>query len=670
MLINKSQLFTHGADPQLLKLYLAHNINLGPEGLVDGCGTEEKEYGWQMDVLDRKMSPEARQALTDALIDEPVTFAAKPILGSLNDEQLGAMYRWALGLRRDQSISLDNVLANINGSQFASKPDAISSLSENWWRLKELISKLPVPQRDMQDLCRLIWQVRLIFTNEGATGSTFTQQSFVRGDFYKFLVRNADDEIITALEDGLLSSASTSKDKNQGYLNFYRHLALSALENPNVSNSLKGRFFDVLLEDAYREMDPKSMVPLLKSELLPDAYFTRWVDRFIDRLEAGNTVSRKIPISYEPQFNAFLQDDRLDGKRRDKLLGLCYDTMHDYLMLADESYKHAKDLTPEEVGFVLARCTNNLVVPGGLSSSYQKLSESIPKGSKDFLQLKEQVVNEHYALVALTVNNMLSDEQIHQLMNVFRLVNTASMVNVFIKNRSISRRLIEEIAGPIEGRHHNPDETGLESGVFLKKLCQLMLNQYEAPQDLLKAFLEKYMVDLSLRMDMDNKTDTIVAPLNIPVSVNGLLLAIDYEPGYAFKLIEQFLKDKVHFHLDLDAPRNTADVNILGSFVKLAMTREVYPALLNDKPLEQAVLHQTLALAVRDCELDNFDIEVLRSINSREQFKAVADLLFGNPLFEAKHPEAYEALTAEVLKRKTAAICAEPVEFKPSRHQL
>jgi hypothetical protein len=670
MLIHRSQLFTSGADPELLKMYLAHTINLGPEGLVDGCGTEEKNYGWQMDVLDRKMSAEARQALAEALINDPVTFAAAPAMRSLNDDQLSAMYRWALGLRREQSISLDNVLANIDDGQYGSTLTALSGrVSENWFLLKELISKLPVPKEDMKDLNQLIWQVRSIFADDDA-GASGIRQLFIKGELYQFLVSNADSEMITRLEDDLRTSVLTSRDGAQYYINLHRHLATYSLRNPNISESLKNHFFDALLSGEYGDLNSKDLTALLKSEQIPDAYFTRLVDCLIDRWEAGNTISRKVHISHEAQFNEFLQDERLDCQRRDKLLGLCYDVMHDYLMLANESYKHARDLTSEEVAFVLARCTNNVIVAGGPNRNYQVLGESFTKGSKEFLQLKERIVNHQLELIALTVNNMLSDEQIHQLMNVFMLVNTPSMVNVFIKNRNMPKRVVEGLAGLIKERHDDPDKTGMESGMFLKKLCQLMLNQNEAPQDLLKAFLEKYMVDLSLRMDMDNKIDTIVAPLNIPVSVNGLLLAIDYESGYAFKLIDHFLKDKVHFHLDLDAPRNTADVNILGSLVKLAMTREVYPALLNDKPLDNSLLNQTLALAVRDCDLDGFDIKVISSINSSEQFKVVADILFGNPLFEAKHPEAYEALTAEVLKRKTAAMCAEPIAFKPSRHQL
>lgn len=670
MLINNCKLFSAGANLTLARMYLEQLPEIRRHDVIDvqadvnfkshTWGSSSMDNAWWDGLLSKKVTPEALALLTEMAMKKRSVNTAEFILERLTEDDKARMYKWALGLKDEQDISMENLLAKVgfvsterNGHQLYEA--TYNAMREDYFTLRELNQKLPVPQSIEDDFHQLIWRVRHIFRHlsPDASGRLLVPEDlmareFITGGFNAMLWREGSEAIVTVLDEeyrtspSLSHSGSVSLHFNEGY----RNCILLALQNERLSQAMKTKYFDALLDDTYGQMGKSSLIPVMQSHLLPDEYIHKMVAYLLGQGEELDEHG-KLSISkvHQANFISFFSDPRLSDKERKKLIRLKTSLMHDHLEQPNSTYKHARDLAPEDVARELSQSTKGYVAPGSVSSDYDDLRKALD--GETILALEDLLLESEQELTALIKNGCLNDEQIHQLINIFMVINAPKLFDIFNKNGNLPLGLLSNIEDVICDRA-NVDNKPISSqhDHFLQKICQLYLVQDELPDRLLKKFIGEHLNRYLL--GAEKSEDWQVNSASIPVSLNSVIAAMDYHPGDALKLFQWHVPEQY----DKGVNRKVEVI------VKLAMTREVYPAIIEGRRLNMQQVSDLLKAAVQYCKVDEFDVQVLSKLQDAEQFTELASVLLDDPLFMQTHKHAYEVLMAEVLKRKTEASVA------------
>lgn len=671
MLINKCKLFSAGANLTLARMYLEQLPEIRRQALIDNdadvnaksdtWGSSSKDHVWWDELLSKKVTPEALALLTEMAMKKRSPHTAGFILERLAEDDKAKMYKWALGLKDDQEISMTNLLAKVGFVSSEHNRHQVyeatyRAMREDYFTLKDLNQSLPVPPSIQDDLHQLIWQVRHIFRNLSPNGSgrmrvpeDLMEREFITGGLDAMLWREGSEAIVTMLDEEyrtsppLSHSGSVSVHFNEGY----RDRILLALQNERLSHAMKAKYFDALLNDAYGQMGQSSLVPLMQSHLLPDEYIHQMVAYLCSQSEELDEHGKlSISSDHKAKFIAFFSDPRLTDKERKKLIRLNTALMHDHLEQPNFTYKHARDLAPEDIARELSQSSKGYVAPGSVSSDYGDLREAL--NGEITLALEDLLLESEQELTALSKNGCLNDEHMRQLINIFMAIDKPTLMDVFNKNGNLPLDLLSDVEDYVYQRaaiDENPINNQYD--VFLRKICQLYLSQQQFPDELLRKFVRRHINRYLLGAEKSD--DWQVNSASIPVSLNSVMAAIDYQPGYAFELI------KCHIPLRYDMKSNNSKIEVL---VKLAMTREIYPAIIEGQPLDVKTVSEFLKGAAKYCKFDEFDIRVLSKLQDTGQFIELAGELLKDPTFMQKHKQAYELLVAEVLKRKTEASVA------------
>lgn len=670
MLINKCNLFSDGANLTLARMYLEQLPEIRRHDVIDvqadvnfkshTWGSSSMDNAWWDGLLSKKVTPEALALLTEMAMKKRSVNTAEFILERLTQDDKAKMYKWALGLRDEQDISMENLLAKVgfvstehNGHQLYEA--TYNAMRDTYYTIRELNQKLPVPQSIQDDLHQLIWQVRHIFRHLSPDGTgrlrvpeDLMAREFITEGFNAMLWREGSEEIVKVLDEEYLASpplshfGTVSAQANEGY----RDRILLALQNERLSQAMKTKYFDALLNDTYGQMGKSSLIPVMQSHLLPDEYIHKMVAYLLGQGEELDEHGKlSIPKVHQANFIAFFSDPRLSDKERKKLIRLKTSLMHDHLEQPNSTYKHARDLAPEDVARELSQSTKGYVAPGSVSSDYDDLREALD--GKTILALEDLLLESEQELTALIKNGCLNDEQIHQLINIFMVINAPKLFDIFNKNGNLPLGLLSNIEDDICVRANVENKPiSSQHDHFLQKICQLYLVQDELPDRLLKKFIGEHLNRYLL--GAEKSEDWQVNSASIPVSLNSVIAAMDYHPGDALKLFQWHVPERY----DKGVNRKVEVI------VKLAMTREVYPAIIEGRRLNMQQVSDLLKAAVQYCKVDEFDVQVLSKLQDAEQFTELASVLLDDPLFMQTHKHAYEVLMAEVLKRKTEASVA------------
>lgn len=688
MLIIKCKLFSDDADLQLAKLYLEQCDEITQDALVDQLGFA-KGADWWSGLLSRTVTDEMWQLLSDAAMSKRSLQTADVIFERLSEEDRIRMYKWALGLRDEQPISLDSMLRNVGHTELRNMgPDPIerydavykamkggddSTREEPWLGLTDLTYKLPIPASIRDDVHQLIWQVRRIFQAGAPTPQPSIERSdvgivreFFTGTFKTLLWQEGSDEIVcslneeyeTILEMGYSSEGVINRDRLE-YLSF-------ALQNKNLSSEIKASIFDALLDGGYGDTRLIDFTSLLKRDVIPDHLFNEVVDCYLNKGMHSQNRHFKVSVPSDQLlgFIDFLGDPRLSADNRAAVIRSRSAVMHDYIRMPDFSLKHAKSLTSEEIAFKLNKLTQGHIAIDGSGCDYITLVESM--SIKEAMSLKDTLGKDGQELKAIINNCSLPSETIIQLTNLFLAVNAPSKMDLFVGKGSLGESTVLALYNHL---CNLPGDLGVEQrrniDLAILKVGQIYLASTSMPDAQLKHYLDRQLMNRALSANLSGSSEVTCTP--VPVSLNSLISAIEHQPGYAFELIDQFIQRHNELAANAtDRSWDTANFNAglseesqkLGILIKLAMTREIYPAIINGRELDLPLCERMLKLAVAHCKIEEFDMQLLNKINNPDHFLTLANALFDEPVFMQSHHQAYEELTALVLKRKTTKAMA------------
>ena len=694
MLISECTIFGPEANQQLVSMYLAQNHSLTKPEL---SGVDED---WWHEVLRRKMPEETRRQLTQAFLASPNIYANDFMVGAFNEEERVMLYKWAIGLRYDQEISLGELIGKDEQQLKEFNIDELYQLvykaiddNGQWLAFKHYLPLIPVPKCIEQAISTLIWQVReiTIKANGGKSlnGSfdeimknTSVENPLIYGDFNSYLWEYADDDIVKKLLNEYFMTRKPSSDKSVRDPNcsgFYERAAL-ALRNKNIDDALKENIFESILNHSYGQISMGYMLPLLASGCIPNRHFQPVMNELIGIIQSATKYHKLMVSDQESDFIAFMDDPRITSSDRNNIFGLLEQVEqhldHEYFKQPDGTYKHARELSDKEVIDFLELSTMGLVTPSGISSDYEAMAMALIEDNFSEPELMDLLDSKQREFSALFKNDMLSEEQIRQLINVLIYTNQSYMLRTFMVDNNTPNKVFEDIDDSLKYYEtHFPSSASMKHDSFSRSICQVYLSRINEQAEYAEKYLMKHVSEESFWVKESNFSDDKANP---PYSLYGLLAAMDHRPGKAFSVLEQHLTQ--YPSLDVGPVGSShwqrlgsgliSEINKVAALTKWVMTQDIYPALLSGSDLAPDVLAKTLALAVRDCEVDAFDIQVLSHTQKHEHFDMVAGLLLDNPLFAEQHPEAYEALTAEMLKRKADACMTSVMNIKPSRPHL
>lgn len=717
MLISKCTIFGSEANQQLVSMYIAQNRSLTkPE--LNGVDPD-----WWHEVLRRKMPEETRRQLTQAFFAYPNTYANDFMIGAFNEEERVMLYKWALGLRYDQEISLGELIGKDEQQLIDLNVDELYKLAHKaiddkgqWHALKHYLPLVPVPKCIEQAVSTLIWQIReIIITAKGknsvndsfekevssfpveisfindpskrytwANGSfeetgenSIVENSFISGAFNSYLWEHASNDIVQKLLDEYY--ATRKPPANKACSNYHAR-AILALKNDNVDEWLKDNVFESLFNHSYGQVDIGHMLQLHKGGCIPDRHFQSVINEIIDIIQSATKYHNLMVSDQESDLTAFMNDPRITSSDRNKIFGLLEQVEqhldHEYFKQPDGTYKHVRELSDEEVITFLELSTMGLVTPSGISSDYEAMAMALIEDNFSEPELMDLLDSKQREFSALFKNDMLSEDQIKQLINVLIYTNQSYMLRIFMVDNNTPNKVFEDIDDSLRYyKTHFPGSASMKHDSFSRSICQIYLSRINEQAEYAEKYLMKHVSEEGFWVKESNFSDDKANP---PYSLYGLLAAMDHRPGKAFSVLEQHLTQCPSLDVGpVGSPDwqrlgsgPISEINKVAALTKWVMTQDIYPALLGGSDLAPNVLAKTLALAVRDCQVDAFDIQVLSHTQEREHFDMVAGLLLENPLFGERHPEAYEALTAEMLKRKADACMTSVMNIKPSRPHL
>lgn len=696
MLISECTIFGPEADQQLVSMYLAQDQSLTkPE--LSGVDPD-----WWHEVLRRKMPEGTRHQLIQDFLACRNTYANNFILGALNENERVLFYKWVLGFRDDQAISLGEMISKDEQQLSAISVDDVCHLvhkaingNDQWQALQHYLPLVPVPMSLEQAVSKLMWEIREIIMSvnggKSASGSfdDFLKNSpvdnlFISGQFNRYLWRHAGHDVVQKLHDEYCALPKPSDENEIAVFHDNYHIrSFLALQNRHVNGELKNKIFETLFEHTYGQVKASNIcnfLPLLKSYLIPNRYFKLVLDDFIEMLADASQPGRLISGDREADFNAFMDDPRITDSDRNVIFGLLKLSnqvlKHNYFRQQDGSYKHARELSEQEVIDFLEISTMGLVTPNGISSDYEAMAMALIEDNVPEKELMARIDSSRNALFSLFKNNKLNEEQVRQLVHIFMFTNQAYMMEVFMVDNDTPNKVFDDLDCDLGGYITQfPRPNSMKHELFSQKIGTIYLSRINECAEYAEIYLRKHISEKGLPVKESNFSLNSGEP---SLSLHALLAAMEHRPGSAFSVLEHLFSECPS--LDV-GPIGTPDwqrlgcgtineIEKVGALTRWAMTQEVYPALLDGSELDPNVLAKTLALAVRDCNIDAFDIQVFSHAQKREHFNMVAGLLLDNPQFGERHTEAYEALTAEMLKRKADACMTSVMSTKPSRPHL
>lgn len=689
MLISKCKLFSEGADLQLAKLYLEQCDDLTQEDLTDQSGSAKMEAWWGS-LLARTVTDEMQQLLSVVAMSKRSLQTADFIFESLNEEDRVRMYKWALGLQDEQPISLDSMLRNVGYNELGNTPaerySAVSLAMQGgnqialnrdelpWLGLTDLTYKIPIPASIRDDVHQLIWQVRGIL-QAGASGQpslnrsdTSLEREFFTGTFKTLLWREGCDDIVKSLDDEyklILATGELSEDEvNKSHLEYL----LLALQNKNLSENMRSGFCETLLNDTYGRARLSDLLPLICTDTIPEKYLPDVVDYYLCRGRYSEFASLHEHLTSDGYglLAKFLNKEHLSDDDRRAFIKTRKTTsfMHDFIEMPDATYKHAKNLTSEEIAFQLSKCTKGYMTLDGEVRSYVSLDEEI--AHHEAISLKDALERNAQKLNAIIGNCTLSSEKIIQLANLFLVAGSPRLMGWFVGKQILTDSTLSELYNHLKNQ---PDDLSYEQrsniNAAILKVGQIYLDNQGISAEQLKRYLDDQLMNRELLAHRAGNWE--VTSTLVPISLDSLVATIDYQPGYAFELIDQFMQrheelaakatdctwDAASFHAGLSDESSKMD-----TLIKLAMTREIYPAIINGREMDLPLCERMLKLAVAHSRIEEFDVQVLCKIKNPDHFLRLANALFAEPGFMQSHQQAYEELTASVLKRKTSEAMA------------
>lgn len=679
MLINKSQLFSAGGNQDLVALYLEQLVDAVEEidmnALADRNPSQSTPQmdDWWGEILQKNVSPASLQQLKDAAVMKGGIYTAKWLYDSLTDDEQGEIYRLIFGIGGNTPFSLEHVLpsladqlsraAEVDHDQIVT--DWVDGSGSEWFviTLEELIEHSPIPKCIENDVHQLILTIRrsLVSCYKGSDNECFTNgklkmECFLNGPFNTLLWTHGSEDIVRELDEEYLSrNASPDWCLEGGYID----MVLFGIKNKNVGHELRARFLDTLLNDVHGEAAKRKVFNILDSNILPDEHIHRVVKYICNQKNEKDFIEPNLSHKELDSLIKFMDDPRLDASDINDLKKLHPQIRHNLVAQPVGKYKHAKNLTELDLINELRKCTNGFVSPDGFfvnSADYAAFEIYMDKYFT--AEMMSAMRNSSQTLSAITKFAPMSDEQVLQLVNAFLLVGQFDYLSEFKGRKDLPDDLLRRINHNVmQFMGGKSDETFIHR--CAKIIYQIYLSQNEIPQDIIRQHLALQLGATNIQKDNFGNWPTTEGP---PVSMNAFIAAMDYQQGDAFALLDLLLQKRPEWDLahyssrSKEDDRGCSEAGLTEVFVKLAMTREVYPAILSGSDLDIAKAASVLAFAVRDCKLDEFDIELLSRDADTDRFYALAELLLENPDFSQHHQQANELLLAKVLKRKTDSL--------------
>lgn len=690
MLINKSQLFSAGGNQVLVALYLEQIINevdveLDMTALADRQPSESTSDAddWWSEILQRKVSPASLQQLKDAAVMKGGIYTAKWLYDSLTDDEQGEIYRLVFGIGGDTPFSLEHVLPSLADQlSHAAKSehdqivtDWVDSSSSEWFliTLEELIEKQPIPKCIEADIHQLLMTIRSslvacyeISGDEFYTGSKIQKEMFIDGVFNILLWEHGSEDIVQSLNKEYLSQETFLDWRFDGG---YLDRILSGIKNKNVSHELRAQFLEALLSDAHGNAAKRKVFHILDGDILPDDYIHRVVQYVCNKRNDNDLVELTLTSQEEDFLIKFMEDPRLDANDINDLKKLQPQIRHNLILQSDNKYKHAKQLTEQEVINELSKLDFGIKSHDSCADFDEYLNAFFYEGEQNVLHELNKLKQ---TLAALINNSVMSGTQVAFMANLFISNKQSDILSILIRGRDLPKYSLDEIdRGAMLLLGSELDESFIQNCIHI--IYQIYLNQNQIPQDIIRRHIDLQLGATKLKKDAFGKWSADECP---PVSMHSFIAALDYQQGDAFSLLDSLLQKRPEWDLTHYSSRSKDDdwgcseAGLTEVLVKLAMTREVYPAILSGNDLDTNKAATVLALAVRDCKIDEFDIDLLCRDENNDRFFMLANTLLNNPDFSQHHQQANELLLAKVLERKTDSLALPSLSIGKQRAML
>lgn len=660
MLINKPQLFSANADKDLVELYLNDMPVLNTSALF-GKNIALATTDWWDEWLNKSLPKETLQKIIRSAMEKKdnLPSTARLIYRNLTDDDKELFYKRALGLHEQQSINLASLNPRVaehiaNGDILEAHRTLIDDLNivssaginggdTPWEKLHRLIIRMPMTERMEEDFHALILQSRRILLSENVPPSKQSQtvRNITNELFYERLWENGSADTVREIHSEFVDEMCVNKKNgthsanlNDIYREYFLYLC-KALANPNTHSQTRTAMLDDLLSEKYGEVSNTTLISIMKSALLPDSHIHRVVCLACNKFPDGNEALHFLTAGQKEQMTIFLKDERLHERERKQLMRYCKPTSPGRAFLPDVG---GKGLNSDEIIMALDKCTH------GLFSSSQEDIASIFNGDdlSMIAKTKGSLFKYTVELSALFNSGLLDDAAMEHLTGIFVQSRIPSIINMMAENKNLptsSLIVAHEISKGFSTERMS--EHNLIASMV--SLLTVYLKQHTPPTHILREIVFKYIGNGTLGAD---HFGSYKFNANTPISMSSLIAAMDYQPGDAFAMLDTLLQG--------EPEKDNTEI-----LVNLAMTREIYPAILKGGELDLTKTAGLLALAVNNCQIDEFDVKMLARINNPAQFDELANELLSNPDFSQHHPQANEMLVAEVLKRK-ADLCTVP----------
>lgn len=652
MLINKPQLFSANADKDLVELCLNDMPVLNTSALF-GKNIALATTDWWDEWLNKSLPKETLQKIIRSAMEKKdnLPSTARFIYRNLTDDDKELFYKRALGLHEQQSINLASLNPRVaehiaNGDILEAHRTLIDDLNivssaginggdTPWEKLHRLIIRMPMTERMENDFHALILQSRRILLSENIPLSKQSQtvNNITNELFYEKIWENGSTNIVREVHSEFVDELRIKKtngtppaDLKSIYCEYFCYLC-KALVNPNTDSQTRAAMLDDLLSVEYGEVGNATLISIMKSTLLPDSHIHRVAHLACNKFPDGNEARHLLTEGQKEHMAIFLKDERLHERERKQLMRYCQPISPVYAFSPDAG----RDGLNAEIANALDKCTDGL-----FGSSQNEIAAIFNGNDTTMIAKKKGCLTKHANQLSTLINSgLLDDEAMDRLANIFVQSRVPSVIAMMAKNKNLpaSSLLIAH-----EASKSFPAERMSEYNIIsvMTSLLTVYLNQHTPPAHIIRENIMTYMGGNMLRAhDFGGSAFN----LNTPTSMHSLIATMEYQPGDAFTMLGMLLQGE---------PKKD-DIEVM---VNLAMTREIYPAILKGDKLDLVKVADLLALAVQNCQLDEFDVKLLARISNSAQFLALANQLLSNPDFSLHHQQANETLMAEVLKRK------------------
>lgn len=658
MLINKSQLFRQDADEKLVELYLQNATVIDTYTLFDKdiqIGTSK----WWMEWLQKTISAATLQKVIDSTMEKGhLTSTPLFVYDNLTNDERERFYKRVLGLHDGQSINLASLHPHVaehiaNGATseaYSALIDDLNNVSGTginsgdtpWEKLYRLIAKLPMTERMEEDFHALTWQLRQILRTEKTTPAIQSQTilNITNDLFYERLWENGSADIVRDVHDDFLNEMNIERLSSTSpfalerlYSNYLMYLS-KALVNPKVDNGTRARMFDDLLSEKYGKVRNTLLASMLRSNLLPDRCIHRVVELACNTFPDGHEARSFLTAGQQEEMTIFLKDERLHENERMQLMRYCQSI--------SPAYKFSSDADHDGLKFEIASALDKYT-DGLFGASQNEIAAIFNSDDYTAISKKKECLTKYdNQLSALINSGLLEDSAMDHLVSVLVQSRVPSIIAMMAKNKNLPASSLMT-AHEVSKKFSTEKMTEYGFISAMTALLTVYLNQHTPPAPIIRENIMRFIGGPELGAHHFGKSSF---NLDTPTSMYSLIATMEYQSGDAFKMLDALFQRKLK--------KDDAE-----AVVNLAMTREIYPAILKGDDLELTKTANLLALAVQNCQIDEFDIKLLARINNPAQFHELANELLSNPDFSQRHLQASEMLMAEVLKRKVDS-CSVP----------